>query len=262
MNWQPTGRIPPDSLTSARLQLHYGAYVLGSTAHSVLPPVEDDSHTNLGFEPAFRSLATRDLPTSHRLHLDIETFTLVLRDGDRSVASRPLAGETVDGALAWIAVTLSRPVARREYPDFPASPLATDGAFAKPPAAELAELAAWFGNAQALFDSVSAPSRVWPHHFDLGALLPLSDDGAVSIGLGLSPGDGFFDQPYFYCSPYPAPDDASALPPLAVGHWTTDGFTSAIATATELAAAGAPGDAAARYLEDALHRCRELLQQP
>ena len=46
-------------------------------------------------------------------------------------------------------------------------------------------------------------ARIWPHHFDLGALLPIGDGRA--IGLGLSPGDGAYDEPYFYTSPYPVP---------------------------------------------------------
>ena len=50
MQWQDTGAVPPRSLKAARLQLHYGALVLGSAAHSVLQPADDDSHTNLGFD--------------------------------------------------------------------------------------------------------------------------------------------------------------------------------------------------------------------
>ena len=46
--------------------------------------------------------------------------------------------------------------------------------------------------------------RVWPHHFDLGALLKLTAEKPDHmLGLGLSPGDTGIDMPYFYCSPYP-----------------------------------------------------------
>ena len=70
-------------------------------------------------------------------------------------------------------------------------------------------------------------ARIWPHHFDIGALITLSADGQQSIGLGMTPGDTHFDQPYFYCSPYPAPEAGTTLPILAAGKWTTDGFASA-----------------------------------
>jgi len=52
-----------------------------------------------------------------------------------------------------------------------------------------------------------------------------------TTGVGFSPGDDFYDEPYFYVSLYPAPDVAS-LPRLpAIGHWHATPFTAAIATA-------------------------------
>ena len=52
--------------------------------------------------------------------------------------------------------------------------------------------------------------------------------------VGFSPGDHFYDEPYFYVSLYPRPDLAS-LPPLpAIGHWHADQFTAAVATASRI----------------------------
>ena len=57
---------------------------------------------------------------------------------------------------------------------------------------------------------------------------------ARSIGVGFSPGDGSYDQPYFYVTPWPYPDTED-LPPLAVGaHWHRTGWTGAVLTAERL----------------------------
>ncbi|MEM6639834.1 MAG: hypothetical protein AAF610_08015 [Pseudomonadota bacterium] len=71
--------------------------------------------------------------------------------------------------------------------------------------------------------------RCWPHHFDMAALFSLDagdPEHARSVGIGFSPGDDSFPDPYFYCTPWPAPDSrpAVALP----WHWHTKGFTALV----------------------------------
>ncbi|MCR9244680.1 MAG: hypothetical protein NXI31_06580 [bacterium] len=272
MDWQQIGSVSKAALSSARLQLHFGAYVLGSTAHAVSPHRADDSHTNLGFVPELGALRTRDLGDGFELHLDVVRFALVLRAGDDVAGALALDGQTLDDALAWVGERLAArsgssdavTITRREYPDFPASPILAGGSFEQPGRAELEELRTWFGCAAALLEELQASAtrmtdvRVWPHHFDLGALIPISDSGDVTIGLGFSPGDDHFDQPYFYCSPYPAPQGGD-LPALAAGSWQTDTFTSAILTAAELEGSAGRQELARTYVTDAVARCRELL---
>jgi hypothetical protein len=115
----------------------------------------------------------------------------------------------------------------------------------------LAALAAWYGNADDVLGEMRRsivargvevpPVRCWPHHFDLDSLIPLRTGGSThTVGVGFSPGDEYYDQPYFYVSRFPPPDVAS-LPSLApLGHWHTHHFISAIATADRVGAAGDP----------------------
>jgi hypothetical protein len=82
----------------------------------------------------------------------------------------------------------------------------------------LAELAAWFGNATLLLGSIrqmigrkltASAVRCWPHHFDFATLTALparNPDPTGYVGAGLSPGDEYYDEPYFYVSVYPEPD--------------------------------------------------------
>jgi hypothetical protein len=57
------------------------------------------------------------------------------------------------------------------------------------------------------------------------------------VGAGLSPGDEYYDEPYFYVSvdPEPQPEALPALPSSA--HWHTHEFTAAILPAHRILAA-------------------------
>ncbi len=118
--------------------------------------------------------------------------------------------------------------------------------FAAPADGSLVELARWFADGEALLRGVAegwagaAPVRVWPHHFDVGSVLPLgpaAGESAPSIGIGLSPGDEGIDEPYLYVTPWPAPETLPELP--AGGRWHREGWTGAVLTGSEIVAAGA-----------------------
>ena len=135
----------------------------------------------------------------------------------------------------------------------------------------LSELAAWFANGRTALEKVrrailarglEAPEpRCWPHHFDLATLtsFPLPEGGAAAyIGAGVSPGDKFYDEPYFYLSVYPKPNP-SALPKLPpIGHWRFEEFTAAVATAKTILASARPEAATDELLAAALQAALAL----
>ena len=130
---------------------------------------------------------------------------------------------------------------------------------------ELAALARWFEAAAEVLEAVRAktaslrpgpsPVRLWPHHFDIAVLVSLDEgsaESARSIGVGVSPGDASYAQPYAYVSPYPAPE-APRLPALPPGgHWHTQDFFAAVATADALLAQGDPRAALIDVIDAAL----------
>jgi hypothetical protein len=103
----------------------------------------------------------------------------------------------------------------------------------------LGELAEWYDNASRALDDVrqgivarglrAPPVRCWPHHFDLDTLIYFDAQNTRSMGVGFSPGDHYYGEPYFYVSIYPAP--AAALPALPLGHWHSHDFTAAVTPA-------------------------------
>ena len=92
-------------------------------------------------------------------------------------------------------------------------------------------------------NDTSAGARIAEDLRAIAALLALEKgpaEKARSIGIGVSPGDGYYAQPYLYVSPYPRPDtdNLPALPPG--GRWHTKDFFGAVATGIDLLALADP----------------------
>jgi hypothetical protein len=79
---------------------------------------------------------------------------------------------------------------------------------------------------------LAAPFR--SRHFDHTPAR--NSDATGYVGVGLSPGDEYYDEPYFYVSVYPEPDP-QVLPTLPMlGHWHGRDFMAAVATAHRIVA--------------------------
>ncbi len=261
--------LQPVSLAAARAELHGAAVLLGSVADALLPDCDDDSQSNLGLTDAPRGFATHDLGGAV-LALDGAAQTLVWSAGG-APERFALPGHTMEQGLAWVTERARQSLGRdlaipmREYDDMPTIGALDGGRFERAGDAALAAFFDWYSNAFALFEGCRAEApalsevRIWPHHFDLGALLPVSPPEAV-IGIGLSPGDDTSPEPYLYCSPYPQPADAETpLPRLEAGAWLRGAPTTAWLRAEVLTAAQDQHALAERYLRGAIAACRAIV---
>lgn len=159
---------------------------------------------------------------------------LVLRDGEH-LSYLPLHDHTLDDLRAWVgrsaAVGGSGPVQLRDYA-MPDHPFATGRPFDDRRADRFTALDAWTAIGFETLPPAAAGAthtepRLWPHHFDIGSILPLVDDPAElpSIGIGLSLGDASDDRPYFYVNPYPRGDPPADRPAAPAGMaWADDWF--------------------------------------
>ena len=80
---------------------------------------------------------------------------------------------------------------------------------------------------------------------------------ARSVGVGMTPGDGGYPEPYFYVTPWPYPNP-EVLPRLATGSWHTEGWTGAVLTGTE-ALAGEVEERTRAFLAEAVEACMATL---
>lgn len=247
MSWRAVGAVLPGRLTEARLQLHFAAQLVSAPGTSLLPAEPDHGHTNLGWDGALGALSGHPVGrASLRVALVFESLELAVLDGSLERASYALAGSTMQQALAWLGEHIADGPEALSLPvhDMPSHPIANGAPFSDAAPEARAELAAWFANATASIheatadESAASAVRCWPHHFDIASLITLDEgkdpEDARSIGVGFSPGDGSYDQPYFYVNPWPYPA-ANTLPTLSAGaRWHTEGWTGAVLTAEQL----------------------------
>lgn len=270
MSWQTLGAVAPDALVDARLQLHHAAQGVASAGVTFLEPEPDDSHPNFGWWDSCAALVGRSLPGANvRIGLRPADLSLLVVDAaGRSSDELALDGRTLDDAYAWLESATTSAGAelpaggltRASY-EIPSHPAAAGAPFSLEPQAVFAELSGWFANGHhALVELAkrlpgASEVRCWPHHFDLGALAVVAthSDGSLakSVGIGLSPGDDGYAEPYVYVSPWPYPEPA-ALPPLPCGGaWHTEGHTSAVLTGSQLLAhpAGSQAERLREFLD-------------
>lgn len=279
--WRTLGQVTPESLLETRLQAHWAAQNIAALADAWLTPAADDSHTSLEWLDPHDALVGQQIAGRFRAALHVRDFEISLLDTRSAGDSRrfSLANRTLDEALQWLAGQAAsaagrsspRTPTRRDY-EMPPHPAGRGEPLRPADPAAARELANWFANAQALISDFVAnqtgasPVRTWPHHFDTATLISLdpadSAEKARSIGVGLSPGDDHYPEPYFYVTPWPYPS-ATDFPELTTGGlWHREGWVGAVLPARAIvsAAAGAARhELVRRFLENAVQAARVLL---
>jgi len=264
-------------LVDARLQLHHAAQIIVSAAISYVAPRSDDSHTALTWINPTRALATESITAERdfRIALRLDDLSLhVLDGGAETLASFALAGRTAGEAYTWLSQAVgsvgldpARLTPRKHY-TIPDHPVAGGARFSTELGKELTELARYWSNAAGLLDEIKRATAgtsavlTWPHHFDIATLITLPETagaGRRTIGVGQSPGDDSYAEPYWYVGPYPYPPTKD-LPQIAGGgHWHTTGWVGASLLASDFVAAADQRAQVVAFLESGIEACRTLL---
>jgi len=278
--WRTLRGVDLRALSEARINAHYALQWLARAARAYLPHEPDDSHTNLGWSDDLRGLETHRLQDGSRVGLNIAEFALVFMGAGERVrrVACPVQGRTEAQLRQWMREQITakglnpdKLDAGSPYP-MPAHPVGSGADYgAGVPREAFDELADWFANADAALQGackqiaameLPAPApRCWPHHFDLATLTSFPADGqSAFVGAGFSPGDHYYDEPYFYVSLYPAPDKAQLPQLVTLGHWHTLEFTAAIATAGTINAVRDPQAAVDEFLKEAIDTAVAILK--
>jgi hypothetical protein len=263
-NWQPLAAFELRRLREARLAAHFAAQWLARAARAYVAPKPDDSHTNLGWDNAVGSFCTHPLPDGSRLALRLRDLMLIILSTQGQSQSLALGGLADAEVRAWLARRvgeLGLDAQKLDAPSpyaMPAFGIATGARYVFDGEA-LSMLAIWYANANGALEEIrqvlltrglNAPEvRCWPHHFDLDSLVSFPGAGPTDVrtmGTGFSPGDQYYEEPYFYVSVHPAPAVRPVLPSFV--HWHTHDFTAAVATASALLAEPDQRAAAKTYL--------------
>jgi len=232
ITWEALDPRAP-GLVSERLVLHHALQPVAAVGQSLLPVAGDDGQQALSVGPPGRLLGAPVAGGRLRAGLDLVSLELLLCGaGGAPLARFPLPDRTLDEALGFLGEELARrgERARLTLPshpeDFPRHPLGHGAAFASGDPDARRELARLFEGSALLLGRLGggAAPRLWPHHFDLATSVQA---GALTFGLGVSPGDGLEGGPYWYATPWPHPP-REALPPLdGGGRWREAGWFGA-----------------------------------
>jgi hypothetical protein len=255
-DWSALGAKSPGALVKARTLAHHALQWVAKAARANLAALPDDSHASLTWDGGRSALYSQPLPADGvdvRVGLRLTGLALIVMRGNLVLDTYELAGRRDSMVGVWLdsalrALGLKAASAATLPYTIPPHPVARGSAYSFAGEFEaFEELARWFGAAADLLDEVRTgcagaqpgPVVCWPHHFDIATLVSLNTAGGEasrSVGIGLSPGDQYYPQPYVYVSPWPHLKAAElpALPPP--GHWHTQGFVGAVATADEILA--------------------------
>lgn len=253
--WRITGNIKPQDLTESRLQLHYAIQFIAAIGSALAEPLPDYSHTSLEWNPELEVFVGTVIRSqiSFRVALDpIRLTSIILDNQGNAIAEFPLHQKTMAEGLSWHKQEISKLGANAEnvaflsYPpdDFPEHPVAHGATFDASEESGRQELTNYYANTHQLLQELVATNKdassihIWPHHFDIATLisLPGTNNGEpMTVGIGLSPGDTSYEEPYWYVSPYPYPAIEN-LPSLdSNGFWHTQHWVGAVLTASRLA---------------------------
>ncbi len=272
MDWSGLRQPAPGELGAAREVAHWAVQWPTRAARANLAPAPDDSHSALGWDAGLGALVSAALPASTkagaRVGLQLALLELIVSDGANTELLQ-LEGCMPGAVNDWLDLKLEalglKPASGAKLPyEVAPRPLRREPG--------LDTLARWFGAAADVLEEARAKHarfrpglslvRCWPHHFDLALLVQLDPGPAQtsrSIEIGVSPGDGYYAQPYAYISPSRAPKNPRlpALPPG--GHWHTKDFFGAVATADNLLAQPDPRAALVNVIDAAFEAGRKWL---
>ncbi|MCF7902790.1 MAG: hypothetical protein K9M19_05135 [Candidatus Marinimicrobia bacterium] len=216
-------------------QIHYLSQLIAKVNRSFLEPQDDDSHTNLFFDPLSRRVYGRWVTTPAGpliFALELDNFQFQWLDSRFRVLQKiTVAGkdleqiedETMKGldGVGLASVDLRQPL-HFKLPSYSVSGKTQN----KPDSAGLAQwqffrslandtAAAVLGHFQ-----VTGEVRIWPHHFDTGISGQVLK--SLAIGFGLAMADNLVNEPYFYLAGYgEEPFEYTGLTELDAGTWVT-----------------------------------------
>lgn len=234
--------------------MHKAAQYLAMAGKTYLSEKSDDSHTNLEWLPKKKSLVSRDL-NDHgiRLAINYKRYALEILTDDELLDDVSLTGESHEFLLNWIDEGLKRYGLKPDYKFelhyiLPYSNgLNKDFQFPAPNADKLQVLIDQRNLCDEALRNVlserkdATEIRIWPHHFDTGALIEVDEDNTgliKSIGLGLSIPDNMINGFYLYASPWWKGEelDLSRMDEdaLSSGEWHNTDWKGATLTTTDI----------------------------
>jgi hypothetical protein len=262
------------SLADARKQTHHAVQLATAAGISFLPKQADDSHTNLEWLPTLGALASRLVPSAAPFRIAVRIVDLELRvldDRNATAACLALNGRRIADAEAWLLERVAErggPAAKftlAKHYEIPHHAVGDGSAFDTSDRGAFSELAAWFDLATEVLEPIRARDdgseiRCWPHHFDIATLITVEE--GKTVGVGLEPGDTYYDEPYFYVNANPPPQPAAGAASARLagdGSWHTHQWFGAVLPGSRIRSSSSSRAQVDEFLDSAIAACRQFV---
>jgi hypothetical protein len=272
--------IDRESIQKDKVQLHYAVKLLALVSALLRKSAPDYSHTALQWDDKLgfttQTIATSGVLQPFRIAVDPILLNLSLLVDDQYLKSFSLGDRSLSEAYDWLRTVLTElgiPVetlAKLTYvPSDEGDELARGETFTSQKLTS--NLTDYYAiSSKVLQDIVrqepnASPVRLWAHHFDIATLISYPSEQnesgeGKSIGVGLSPSDSSYDEPYWYVTPYPYPEDKTNLPELAGnGFWHTEEWVGAVLTASQFGEPKSSSEEIRVFIDSAIAACKKLL---
>lgn len=238
MHWQVQTLDSPQVLNSYMLQIHHAAQFVASMGNAFCAKESDDSQSNLAWISSRHGLLGHEIKfdTSIWVGLLYHPFELHIFDTNLdSIAYLNLGGEKKSDIILWLKQQITtlgghpdhfRMIDHFEIPHHPTM----DGEpFVIRNMVYHQEMAKYRSNAALVLKELAeqfehaSKVRIWPHHFDIGAFIPLAfseqNTPTKAISIGLAVADHRINEYYYYVSQWLAEGNVQYenLPPLDSG---------------------------------------------
>jgi hypothetical protein len=246
-NWQLLTYPSLENIDQARKQCHQAIQNVAAVGRSFSPESKGDEFANLVWDADLQRLVGRwvEADIKFRSSICIKDFEVYLVDENiETISSFAMQDKKQRDVMVWLEHEMSQLGAdfsriNLAYPyDIPEYTTAKGEEFHVDDISACHELSRLYHNTALILkeilekESNVSDVKCWPHHFDLAATITRLDTGdpetSRSIGVGMSPGDQYYAEPYFYVSPWPYPmNDLIDLSSLGA-HWHQEDWVGAV----------------------------------
>ena len=279
--WKKLHSVSSTTLSQTIHIQHHAAQFIALLGRHLVRHRSDDSNTSMIWSPELSGF--RGEPLEHAqpvmLGLNIQKLSLHFMDKQGyTLSSFDLEQKNRASVLSWLKEQIGalggdalRLKDELHY-EIPPHEVTQGGFFPEPKGKTWEEALNQRHNADILLQWMilhsenASQARIWPHHFDSGAVLPLEYKGqemTKSVGIGYAPPDAMVEHPYFYVNLY---DKNGVNPPasfgeLPAGKWLFNGWKGAVLPLTDLYELEEPEQArrAMTFFEQAAEQGRNML---
>lgn len=251
--WQPLSIPFNETLNNVLQQQHHAAQFIALVGRYLIPQKPDVSNINMQYHIKKEILLGNPLPNGLYIGVQIIDLKVQILNAELGIVKElSLSGKTFNEAfqefkliLKNLAVDVSELITKQPF-ELSADSLKDGKYFSADNIEENKENQFYRYNAEMVIGEIATgfsdavPVRIWPHHFDTGTILPVSQNekGEVSqsIGLGWAIPDSMVAEPYYYLSFWSEKpvESVEKIESLNIGKWMIPDWNGAVLKHSEI----------------------------